>query len=53
MCQFLHDIKIPKGKSAARVPGVLIVKKLNKCFLNILASNLFLDRQHPVWYLNN
>ena len=34
--------------------GVLIVKKLEKkCILKSLVSNLFLDRQHPVWYLNN
>jgi len=31
MCLFLHDIKIPKGASAARARGVLVVKKLNKC----------------------
>jgi len=27
MCQFLHDIKIPKGASTTRARGVLIVKK--------------------------
>jgi len=35
-CQFLHHIMIPKSTSATRVRGVLIVKKLNKCILNIL-----------------
>jgi len=52
-CQFLHHIMIPKSTSATRVRGVLIVKKLNKCILNILVYNLFLDRQYPAWYLNN
>jgi len=26
ICQFLHDIKMPKGASAATARGVLIVK---------------------------
>jgi len=42
---------MPKGANAARARAVLIVKKLNKSTLNILVSNLFFDRQHPVWYL--
>jgi len=53
MCQFLHDIKIPKGASTTRARGVLIVKKLNKCTLKSLVSNLFVDRQHSDWYLKN
>ena len=51
MCQCHHHIKIPKGANAARARAVLIVKKLNNSTLNILVSNLFFDRQHPVWYL--
>ena len=34
---FLHDIKIPKGASAATVRGVLIVKELNKYTLKHLS----------------
>ena len=33
---------MPKDVSAARAHGVLIGKKLNKCTLSILVSNLFL-----------
>jgi len=29
--QFFHNIKMPKGASAARARGVLIVKELYKC----------------------
>jgi len=36
---------VPKGASVARTHVVLIVKKVNKCTLSILVSNLFLDRQ--------
>jgi len=38
-------IKRPKGARAARAFGVLMVKMLNKCILNILVYNQFLDRQ--------
>ena len=48
ICQFLHDINIPKGARAARAHCVLIVKKLNKCTLSFLVYNLFLDRQRIV-----
>ena len=46
-------IRILKGASAARDRSVLIVKQLNKCTVKFFVSNLFLDRQHPVWYRNN
>jgi len=46
-------IKMPKGVSAVRACGILIVKKLN----NILVSNQCLDRQCPfylfTWYFIN
>ena len=41
----VFTIKRPKGMSAARARGLLIVKTLNKCILSSLVSNLFLDRQ--------
>jgi len=50
---------MPKDENAARARGVLKVKKTEKTVLtvSILASNLFIDRQHPflsfTWYLNN
>ena len=53
ICQVLHDIKVPKGASAATARDVLIRKKLNKCTLKIYVCTLLLDRPHPVWYLNN
>ena len=46
ICEFIYDIKMPKGASEARARDVLIVKKLNKCTLSILMPNLFPDRQH-------
>jgi len=45
-------IKRPKGASAARVCGVLMIKILNKCILSILVYNLFLDRQHAIFYIH-
>jgi len=38
-------IKRPKGASAARARGLLMVKTLNKYTLNSLVSDLFCDRQ--------
>ena len=37
----VSSISRPKGVGVARVRGVLIVKKLNKCILNILVYDLF------------
>jgi len=44
---FFHPIRYLKTKLN------LIVEKLNKCILKIVVSNLFLTRQHPVWYINS
>ena len=42
--------KRPKGVSAMRARGVLMVKILNKCILSILVYNLFLKRQRNILY---
>ena len=44
---------MPKGASAARARGVLIVKKLNKCTLSILVSIFRLDIQTPIYWLSS
>ena len=41
ICQFLNDIMMPRGTSAARARDVLMVKILNKCIQSILVYNLF------------
>jgi len=49
----VFTIKKPKGASAARARGVLIVNILNKCILSILVYNLFLDRQCNILYTSH
>ena len=47
----VFTIKMPKGVSATRASGVLMVNILNKCILSILVYNLFLDRQCTILYI--
>ena len=42
-------IKRPKGASAARVRGVLMVKILYECILSILVYNLFLQTDSAIF----
>jgi len=44
----VFTIKRPKGASAMRAHGVLMVKKLNKCILSFLVRNLVIDRYRNV-----
>ena len=46
----VFTIKTPKGASAARARGVVVVKILNKYNLSILVYDLFLDRQRNMLY---
>ena len=41
----VFTIKRPKGTSATRARGLLIVKTVNKCTLSSLVSDLVFDRQ--------
>ena len=41
-------IKMPKGASAARTGGILMMKILNKCSPSILVYNLFIDIQSNI-----
>mgnify|MGYP000215226485 CR=1 FL=1 len=44
----VFTIKMPKGASAARTRGLLMVNILNKCILSILVYNLFLDKKRNI-----
>ena len=46
----VFTIERPKGVSAARARGVLMMKTLNKCILSILVYSLFLGRQRNILY---
>ena len=41
------------GESAARTRDIFVVKNTVKCTLIIIEYNLYMDKQHPVCYLNN
>ena len=50
----VFTLKRPKGASAAKAGGILMMKILNKCIPTILVYNLLLDRHRYIsihWYI--
>ena len=50
----VFTLKMPKGASATKAGGILMMKILNKCIPSILVYNLLLDRHRYIpihWYI--